>query len=336
MISAVIPARNEEASIARAVESVAAQPEIEEVIVVDDQSSDRTGEILRELGARLPKLRVLQSGELPAGWTGKNYAASLGAAAAQGEWLLFTDADTLHYSESARRALNDAAGHNAVLISYSPEQQMDTFWERALIPVVYWRLSKKYSYQDVNDAGSPNAAANGQYFLVRRDVYEAIGGHRAIAEEILEDVALARRVKQAGYKIHFSQGNGIVRTRMYRSFRAMWEGWTKNLWPLMRGSGFVVAGDLAVWFGLAGILLILVTGHVRRSDWLIPLGVTAFFAGILGEYALELRRNRYPLGYIRYFVPGVCLYAAALIHSWWKSTHGSVDWKGRTYAVKTP
>src|SRR5271163_5374965 len=109
VVSAIIPARNEEASIARAVESVAAQAEIAEVIVVNDQSSDRTGEILDELRARIPKLRVLAAGALPAGWTGKNYAASIGAAPAHGDWLLFTDADTYHLPGSMRRALSDAA-----------------------------------------------------------------------------------------------------------------------------------------------------------------------------------------------------------------------------------
>src|SRR5580700_2612800 len=134
MVSAVIPARNEEASIARAVESMAAQAEVGEVIVVNDQSTDRTGAILADLAARIPKLKVLGTGNLPDGWVGKNYAVSIGAAGARGDWLLFTDADTYHYPGSTRRAVADAVDHDAALVSYSPEQEMETFWERALIP----------------------------------------------------------------------------------------------------------------------------------------------------------------------------------------------------------
>src|SRR5580700_7596055 len=248
MVSAIIPARNEEASIARAVESVAAQPEIGEVIVVDDQSTDGTGAILAELASRIPKLKILNTGDvLPPGWAGKNYAFSIGAAAAaaRGDWLLFTDADTYHLHGSTRRALCDAAEHDAVLVSYSPEQEMGSFWERALIPFVYCRLANKFSFARVNDPARPDAAANGQFLLLLREVYEKLGGHTAIAGQILEDVALARRVKGAGYGIYFTAPIGTVRTRMYRSFGAMWQGWTKNLYPLMGGKPTSVLVEIA-------------------------------------------------------------------------------------------
>ena len=214
MISAIIPARNEEDSIARAVESVAAQPEIAEIIVVDDQSTDRTVAILTELAGRIPKLKILHARELPLGWVGKNYAVALGADVAQGDWLLFTDADTCHMPGSTRRALTDAVDHNAVLVSYSPEQELGSFWERVLIPFVYCRLSARFSFARVNNPKLPDAAANGQFLMILRDVYRQVGGHAAIASEVLEDVALARRVKQAGYQIYFTAPIAIIRTRM--------------------------------------------------------------------------------------------------------------------------
>jgi glycosyltransferase involved in cell wall biosynthesis len=235
LVSAIIPARNEEASIARAVESIAAQPEVGEVIVVNDQSTDGTGTILAGLRRRIPKLRVLDAGPLLAGWVGKNHAVSTGAAAAKGDWLLFADADTYQYPGATRRALSDAVDHDAVLVSYSPEQEMETWWERALIPFVYCRLAAKYSLARVNDPKQPDAAANGQFLLVLRDAYDAVGGHTAVAREIVEDVAFARLVKRSGYGIYFTAPIGVVRTRMYRSFTAMWQGWTKNLYPLMGG-----------------------------------------------------------------------------------------------------
>ena len=340
MISAVIPARNEEVSIARAVESVAAQPEIGEVIVVDDQSTDRTGEILRALGTRIPKLRVLETDELPAGWTGKTYAASMGAAAAHGEWVLFTDADTFHYPGSARRALSDAVDHDAVLVSYSPEQEMETFWERALIPYVYCRLAAKFSFGAVNDPARPDAAANGQYLLVLRDVYRNVGGHAAVAGEVLEDVALARRVKAMGYRIYFTGPIGVVSARMYRSVRAMWQGWAKNLYSLMGGTPGAMFRELNGfgWIGVGVFLLVWrdIGRHGGGAGWYVPTAALLLLAGLHFRYAIALYRNLYPISYIRYYMPAECLYSAILIVSWWKSVRGSVEWKGRTYAVKTP
>jgi glycosyltransferase involved in cell wall biosynthesis len=340
LVSAIIPARNEEASIARAVESVAAQPEVEEIIVVDDDSTDRTGAILAELAERIPKLEILHTGALPAGWIGKNYAVSMGAAAAHGEWLLFTDADTYHLRGSTRRALADAVDHDAVLVSYSPEQEMETFWERALIPFVYCRLANKFSFAKVNNRNLADAAANGQFLLILRDVYEKVGSHTAIAGQILEDVALARRVKDAGYGIYFTAPIGIVRTRMYRSFRAMWQGWTKNLYPLMGGK------FSAIWLELLdvlpwaeGILLTCLWIYSARKHvapvWFVPALILATLLGRMLRYGVELYRNLYRVAYIQYYVPGVFLYCAALLASWWKNTHGSVDWKGRAYPART-
>src|SRR5713101_4883140 len=141
-VSAIIPARNEERKIARAVRSVAEQPEIKEIVVIDDQSSDATGEILRQLASEQPKLRALEAGPLPAGWVGKNHAVWVGAQKATCEWLLFTDADAVHLPGSTARALAEARTFGADLISYSPGQEMHTWWERALIPFVFCRLSQ--------------------------------------------------------------------------------------------------------------------------------------------------------------------------------------------------
>jgi GT2 family glycosyltransferase len=340
MVSAIIPARNEEASIARAVESVAAQPEIAEIIVVDDQSTDRTAAILAELSERIPKLKILHTRALPQGWVGKNYAVTLAVDVAQGDWLLFTDADTCHMPGSTCRALADAVDHNAVLVSYSPEQELGSFWERVLIPFVFCRLSARFSFARVNDPKLPDAAANGQFLLILRDVYQKVGGHAAIASEVLDDVALARRVKQAGYQIYFTAPIGIIRTRMYRSFRALWEGWTKNLYPLMGGTTKEVLSEFAKVFPALELAVLFSFGALLRGTYQPSLTLLAavllLAVGLrCARFAEHLHRNLYPLSYIKYYVPGTCLYAAALIASWWKNTRGSVQWKGRTYQAGT-
>jgi hypothetical protein len=328
-VSAIVPARNEEATIAAAVESLAAQPEITEIVVINDQSTDGTAAALGQLSSRYAQLRVLETKELPAGWVGKNYAVSLGAAQATRDWLLFTDADGVHLPGSTAHALADAAENGAGLVSYSPEQETRTWWEKALIPFVYTRLGHKYSYAAVNHPDSPAAAASGQYLLIRREDYARIGGHAAVSGEVLEDVALARLAKQAGIRLHFASGNGIMRVRMYRTFAAMWQGWTKNLYPLMGGTSRSVGRELfrvVPWIPLLVLPLALL-----HLIWGV-LGVV-LLAGRHAAYVADLRRNRFPARLALYYLPGVALYAAALLNSEWRYARGSVAWKGREISV---
>src|SRR4029078_12593267 len=148
---------------------------------------------------------------------------------ARGEWLLFTDADTFHEKGSLARALAEADEHGAVMLSYSPRQELGSLGERMLMPVVFAELATRFRPREVCDPASPIAAANGQYLLIRRDVYESVGGHGAVAGCLLEDVAIAQRVKEDGGKIRFRVGLEQVSARMYRNLSQMIEGWTKNL-----------------------------------------------------------------------------------------------------------
>jgi len=318
--------------IAACLQSLLAQAEIMEIFVVDDESSDRTAEIVRAVAARDSRMQLLESGGPPDGWVGKNYAVSVGASKAKGDWLLFTDADSEHLPNSAARALETAREANAALISFSPEQVTRHWYERALIPFVYCRLAKIYSYDAVNDEKSGAAAANGQYLMIRRDVYEAIGGHGSVAGEVLEDVALARIVKRAGQKIWFGSGNGIVRVRMYRSFRQMWEGWRKNLYRLIGGTPRAALTELdssVPWM----VILVLLTGI--KLPWALFLGVLLLLARQI-SYGFQLTRNHYPFALIVYYVPAVVLYAAVLIASYRSHIAGRVTWKGREYRMEVP
>jgi len=195
LATAIVPARNEEAVISACVESLAIQSEIGEVFVINDQSTDATASIVERLSCQIPKLRLLATGELPTGWVGKNNAVWLGAREAHGQWLLFTDADAVQEKDSTAKALAIAAEEDAVMVSFSPEQVMETWYEKSLIPYVYCRLGNKFSFKEVNDPRKTAAAANGQFLLIRKDVYEAVGGHASVASDVVEDVALAKRVK---------------------------------------------------------------------------------------------------------------------------------------------
>jgi glycosyltransferase involved in cell wall biosynthesis len=322
-VSVIIPARNEEASLGACLESLVSQSGVEfEIIVVNDHSTDRTAEIARSF----PRVRVIEAGKLPAGWTGKNNAVFCGVGEALGEWLLFTDADTVHVPGALARALAEARENKAEMLSYSPEQIAVTFWEMAILPSVFAELARQYPPSKVSDPASPIAAANGQYILIRRAAYEAIGGHAAVAGEILEDVALAKRVKAAGHKIRFRYAADAVRTRMYRNLAQLREGWTKNLSLLFPSPGFLALKLLLLWI-IPWIVLPLYLSGVLANPW----WNTAFVGGFLYLVMRTSRANFTTDMNILASIFGMPVFAYFLIRS--KSMHekGTVSWKGRSY-----
>jgi glycosyltransferase involved in cell wall biosynthesis len=331
-VTAIVPARNEEAVISACIVSLACQPEIKEILVVDDQSTDGTANVVRSLMEKIPNLRLLESGGLPDGWVGKNYALWVGVQHAKSAWLLFTDADAEHQKNSISRALQIAQEQGAALISFSPEQVTETWYEKALIPYIYLRLAKRFSYAQVNDPNSRAAAANGQFLMMRRDVYDAIGGHASVAGEVLEDVALAMRAKAAGHRIWFGSGKGVVRVRMYRSFPEMWQGWKKNLYRLMGGTPWAVFREMEANLPWIPVLLI-VAG--LKYPFLLFVGVL-FLIARQTSYGLELARNQYPFSFIFYYVPAVALYVGVLWASYRSHVNGRIQWKGREYSVGAP
>jgi cellulose synthase/poly-beta-1,6-N-acetylglucosamine synthase-like glycosyltransferase len=332
IVTAIVPARNEEAVIAACVESLACQREIAQIFVVNDQSSDTTGDVVRNSMKKIPNLRLVDAGELPDGWVGKNHALWVGVQEATSPWLLFTDADANHAPNSVARALQIAREQQAVLVSFSPEQISHSWYEKALIPFIYLRLAKKFSYDRVNDPSSPIAAANGQFLLIRRDVYDAIGGHQGVAGEVLEDVAIALRIKQAGHRIWFGSGRGLVRTRMYTSFDAMWEGWKKNLYRLMGGTPWAAFREIESTFPWIALLLIAVG---LRHPLVLFFGILLLIARQT-IYGLDLVRNYYPFSFIFYYVPAVFLYAGVLWASYRSHLKGRIAWKGREYSIGAP
>lgn len=343
-VSVLIPARNEARNIARSVRSVARQPEVSEIIVVDDHSEDETPAILEALEDEIPRLRSLRVGEPPEGWLGKAHALATGAREATGNWLLFTDADTVHEPGGLAEVLEQALRQRADLVSLSPRQETPTWWEKALIPFVYVELAKRYRFEQVSDPNSESAAANGQYLLIRRTVYESVGGHEAVRTEILEDVALAQRVKKLGRRILFLPGARWAATRMYSSFGEMWDGWRKNLY-LLWGSSLaeVLAEFTKVWCLEVGPPLAFLFGLAlavsERSA--IAAGLALACGLVVATRSLGYRRGLKRLGFAAGLVNseflGAALFSVLLIdslaaHRW----TGSVRWKGRAYSTRKP
>lgn len=325
LVSVIVPARNEEVCLGDCLESLVAQQVAGgiEIIVVDDHSTDRTHEIAQSFHG----VRVIEAGPLPDGWTGKNNAVACGAREARGVWLLFTDADTVHLPGSLARAVDEAQSAGAAMVSYSPEQIVVTFWEKATLPVVFLELARQYPPSLVSDPNSPAAAANGQYLLVTREAYDAVGGHAAVAHDILEDVAFARAVKRSGRKIRFRYAADAVRTRMYRNFRQLREGWTKNLALLFPAPGWLAIKTLVFW-GLmwAALALGLVHSNYWAWDALFAGGSLCLWSRVSGGH-FSADANLLAV------VFGMPMFAYLLLRSKMARARGNVEWKGRKYSV---
>ena len=373
--SVIVPARNEEVCLGSCLESLVKQTGIDyEIIVVDDASTDRTAEIAKSFAAhempdRLsgedgrsstnhvgadaltrpndstnyegtgvparPKLTLISAPPLPENWAGKNNAMSAGAKVAKGKWLLFTDADTVHKPGSLARAVAEAEEHGAALLSYSPEQEVRTFWEKAVMPVIFAELAATYPPKKVNDPASPIAAANGQYLLISRGAYDAVGGHSKIAGDLLEDVALARLVKFSGRKIFFRYGGDAVRTRMYRSWPQMKEGWTKNLALLFRPAWSIASWRVAEFIFIPSVLAATVMFAMIGGTKL------AFQPALLSLVVLFLFWKRLRVGHFSassnlLAFSGLPVFAFLLVRSSRMQRSGGLQWKNRTYAVSQP
>ena len=345
-ISVIVPARNEARNIRRCVECLLSQtyPNFE-LIVLDDRSSDETPAILRAIAAHDARLRVLPGVELPEGWAGKPHALFQAAQAARGEWLCFVDADTFAGPQALGAVFAKAQETGADLFSIMTGQEVESFWERVVLPLVFTALSVGFSPRKVNDPGRTDAIANGQFIFIRRSVYDAIGGHAALKASIVEDRDLAVRVKRAGYRLVIADGRQVALTRMYTSLPELWEGWTKNIFLGLSGSaGLLVLGAFGAFLSLVAALALplwLLAGLLWwRADpaalaWLAA-AEAALLWGYLVWWRLRVLREMGIPGWYALTVPlGAALFAALLFASTGKVLSGrGVTWKGRRYGVK--
>jgi hypothetical protein len=332
-VQIVVPARNEEACIGRCLESLVSQQGIAfEITLVDDGSTDRT----REIAGSFNGVRMLRAPEPPPGVSGKCNALIVGSSGATAPWLLFTDADTFHYPNSLAHAVHEAETSCVDLLSYSPEQETNSWSELVLMPLVFAELARVYPPRRVSDPRDPTVAANGQYILVRREVYEALGGHRAVADKILEDIELARLLKASHRRILLRHGVGLVRARMYRDFRSMCEGWTKNL-ALLFPHPLALAVFRIAEFVTLGALAVVATLALTRGSLVIAFSASLAAAAIYALFWRRIGRAHFPVVANLMCFFGLPLFAWLLARSWLHGkVRGAVTWKGRTYSHSAP
>ena len=367
-VSVVVPARNEAVNIVACLRSIVASdyPDFE-VIVVDDRSEDETAALARSVTVgNARRVVVLDGRPLPAGWLGKPWACHQGAAEARGDLLLFTDADTTHGPALMSRAVAGRDEEKADLLTLVGRQLMGTFWERLVQPHIFLMMLFRFpDFERVarNDRWR-DAIANGQYLLFTRSAYDAIGGHRCVQDEVVEDLALAQQVKRAGLQLRIRSAESDFATRMYRSLGDLIEGWSKNIvmgglqsfpaWmrPVVTPVSFL--GGVFLWL-LAPLVLVvgLLTRALRILDgsdavassgsagsfwsaWLTGDAAMVWAALVFGVsavlWAYFSRRMGVAAWYGLIYPLGASVGMYILLRSWVRGRN--VEWKGRSYRLR--
>ena len=343
LISVCVPARNEEKNIEACVKALIAQtyPNFE-VIILDDRSTDSTPQILSRLELTDSRISVIHGADLPLGWAGKPHALLQASALARGDWLCFVDADTFLEADALSSVYAKALESKADLFTMMTRQIMLTFWERTVLPLVMTALSVGFSPRKVNDPKRKDAIANGQFIFIKRSVYDAIGGHSAVYDSIVEDKDLASVVKGSGYRLVIADGQRMASTRMYTSLPEMWEGWTKNIYLGLREErglmilgvfgailAFAAAVLLPVWVAAGVYITIASPGYESVA---ILVEAILLWGFLLYWRILASRGMGIPSWYALTTPLGAAIFGAMMLTSAFKVISGKgVVWKGRRY-----
>ncbi len=312
-VSVVIPARNEEANIERVVKSFRGVP----VIVVDDDSSDRTAEVARQAGAT-----VVKAPKLPRGAMGKPNACQAGARVTHSDWILFVDADTWYQPEFLPSIMQYARSEKLDIVTAFLRQDCRTWAEKLVLPYAFALYFTGVSAENVNSASSQEALANGQCMLFRRNTYEFLGGHSAVIGSVIEDVELAALAKRHRVRLRVLRAEELGSVRMYENLGGIWRGFQKNSF------GFLMVNR---WTGFQVIFVsILLTSWAPVIAWLVVCGwwKLAILFGLLPAILLW----RWHRGIFSAFFSPIAIYIFQLIalSSLVAFVHGrGVNWKGR-------
>ncbi len=340
-VALIVPARDEENNIRSCLDSLFVQDYPAgrfEVLVVDDHSADRTTAIAKALARRNPELRVLSSPPLPPHWIGKSHACWIGACAVstEAEWLCFLDADVQAQPALLASAIAAATADSLDVLSLSPRQRLGSFAERLIIPCGLHLLAFCQDLRKLQSHQSDQVTATGQCMLIRRRVYEAVGGHRTIRGAICEDVALASMIKRAGGRVALRDGRTLVASRMYSGWRTLWPGLAKNLVDMLGGPVSTITTALvATTLAWAACFIPLADGLSCQQG--VAAGCLALVpasAGSAAIFGLHIAGAFYfgvPFWYGFLFPVGYTAGALLSLDSVRRRLSGRMTWKGRTY-----
>ena len=288
-VTVVIPARNEARNIERCVRSILTNdyPNFE-IVVVDDQSADGTGDIARRIASDDPRVRVVETGAPPEGWFGKQWACQTGANESESEIILFADADTRHASDLMTRSVNAMIRRHADLFTLMGRQELGSFWERMVQPQVFSILLTRYGGSEsiTKSKSAKNKIANGQCLFVRRATYDELGGHSLVKSHVADDLMMAQRFFESGRHVVVEQGVDQLSTRMYTSLRELIQGWGKNVFA--GGRDAVPMGTIGRLFFPVTLLSAPLFGFIPALILLASLFVTLPHALVLFAWIAQV------------------------------------------------
>lgn len=334
-ISVCIPARNEESNIEACVRSVLAnQPSGASIDVVcyDDQSTDRTPEILARLAAEDPRVRIARTHPLPDGWNGKQHACWRMAQEARGQWLLFTDADVRFAPDALARSVATAETSGVALLSTVPLQRLGSTAESLIIPLIHVLLLSYLPFGRMRSTLEPAASAGcGQFLLVRADAYQATGGHAEFKQSMHDGIRMPRLLRSYGYRTDLFDGTDLVECRMYRGLRQTWRGFVKNAYEGLGSPVLLVAltimhliGHLWPWLAIAlgavGVLTLSPLGYLLAGATVV--------VSVVARLALA-QRFEHPRWIAAAHPLSIALMTLIQWHSLLATLRGRREWKGR-------
>jgi chlorobactene glucosyltransferase len=333
-VSILVPARNEAHNIEACARSLLEQEYSDyELIILDDHSRDGTSEILQRIQVEFPRLKILKGQPLPEGWVGKTWACHQLAEKANGEYLLFTDADTRHHAEMLADAIAYVTSRRMDFISGMPRQELRTWGERLTVPFLSWVIFTLVPIPIARRVRFPMlSAAVGQFILFHRDAYLRIGGHKQVRKSSVEDLLLVREVKGRGLRWDFLDLSERVACRMYPDFASAFNGISKNLFSVFQYN-LPIFAFVWVWLLLVNIeppLLML----ARAAGIPVPGPVLSLALAIYGLSLLLWGINnwKFRLPIIQagfYPVTVSLLFIMAVRSAWYTYTRRPFDWKGR-------
>ncbi len=335
-VSVLIPARNEEHNISQIVNSLLVQdyPSYE-VIVLNDNSEDKTGELLMEIQRSHPELKILSGKPLKKGWTGKCFACKQLYDASTGEYILFTDADTLHNSNSLRDSITIALNRNADMVTLFPKMTMVTFAEKLIMPMLWFTVMLLLPFYFVDKKGFVKFSIGiGPFMLFKKSAYAAIGGHDSVKNAIVEDVWLARKIKEHGMQLIVEDGQHMLSVRMYRSFGEIWNGFSKNIFAGFEFSSTALFSVNLLYFLLFFIPFLLFYIQLSLQFSLNLMLVLTGFQVLILYFTRAIISARFKLGFISTLLHpiGVLSVPVIAMNSWrWIKAGAGAKWKGRVY-----
>jgi len=352
VVSVIIPTRNEAFRIEPCIKSLKSQiyPNLE-ILIIDD-STDNTVDVIRKIVGNDARFRIIKQDKLPEGWVGKPHALQQGSTLAKGEWLVFIDADTSHEPELISQVVSYAVDKKVDFVSLVPKHICKTFWEKVIQPIPLSIIPVLSPMAKVNKQDSKAAVAFGPFIMIKRDVFEKIGGYETIKSRIADDAEIAKLVKTAGFKMNLVNAQSLMDVRMYESFHDIWEGWGKNIFlgivqkRKMKKKGVQI---LFLIFGSTGVFGVMIFPFIMFLISAFAFMVTEnfqwerilIFSTFLWVISIFLQfgiQKRYKIGDAKYsilaFVGGLVTIGIFLSSARQTISESGVKWKGRTYSSK--